>query len=89
MSSECSQLYIHLFLLCLFAYLHLHDQTEMGTRNHDVVPKDLIARIAKLRSGGVHHILRDLTKTKLLAWDNTKCTLTCRSGRCVIMKLIM
>lgn len=40
---------------------------EMGSKNHELVPTELIAKIAKLRSGGVHKILGDLAKKKLVA----------------------
>jgi len=41
--------------------------TEMGTRNHEVVPTSLIESIAQLRHGGVHKILGELAKNNLVA----------------------
>ena len=39
---------------------------EMGMRNHELVPIELIANIAKLRHGGSHKILSTLLDTSLL-----------------------
>ena len=41
--------------------------TEMGTRNHEVVPTTLIANIAQLRSSGIHKIIAQLAKNNLIA----------------------
>lgn len=41
--------------------------TEMGTRNHEIVPTTLIGSIAQLRHGGVHKILGELAKNNLVA----------------------
>ncbi|CAN9210772.1 unnamed protein product [Alternaria alternata] len=42
--------------------------TEMGSRNHEVVPTPLIAQIAALRSGtGVHRCISNLAKIGLIA----------------------
>ena len=35
---------------------------EMGMKNHELVPGSLIASIASLRHGGVHKILKELSK---------------------------
>jgi len=35
---------------------------EMGMKNHELVPAQLVASIAQLKAGGVHRILRDLDK---------------------------
>ncbi|KAJ1569945.1 Serine/threonine-protein kinase RIO2 [Nowakowskiella sp. JEL0078] len=40
---------------------------EMGSRNHEVVPSQLIAHIAQLKHGGVHKILGNLAKDNLVA----------------------
>lgn len=54
------------------AYARLR-QTEMGMRNHEVVPTNLIAQIAALRHGGVHKVLGELAKSNLVARvQNTK-----------------
>lgn len=42
---------------------------EMGMKNHEVVPVELIASIAKLRHGGVQKILSHLLRNKLIAHD--------------------
>lgn len=39
----------------------------MGTRNHDVVPTPLIAKIASLPGGGTNGILNKLAKHKLVS----------------------
>jgi RIO kinase 2 len=43
---------------------------EMGMRNHDLVPIELIVSIAKLRHGGAHKILSNLLRYKLLGHEN-------------------
>ncbi|KAH6599920.1 hypothetical protein BASA50_002694 [Batrachochytrium salamandrivorans] len=41
--------------------------TEMGTRNHEVVPTSLIANIAQLRQAGIQKIISTLAKNNLIA----------------------
>lgn len=43
---------------------------EMGMRNHELVPVDLISNIAKLRHGGSYKILSTLLRYKLVAHEN-------------------
>lgn len=43
----------------------------MGMKNHDLVPVELIASIAKLRHGGTHKILSTLLTFKLIAHDRS------------------
>ena len=45
---------------------------EMGMKNHELVPAQLVANIAQLRSGGVSKILRELDKNGLLAYERGK-----------------
>ncbi|KAI8814055.1 RIO1 family-domain-containing protein [Cladochytrium replicatum] len=40
---------------------------EMGSRNHEIVPTQLIANIAQLKHGGVHKILWELAKNVLVS----------------------
>jgi len=42
---------------------------EMGMKNHEIVPGLLIASIASLRHGGVHKLLRELCKQRLLSYE--------------------
>jgi RIO kinase 2 len=42
---------------------------EMGMKNHELVPGSLIAQIASLRHGGVHKVLRELSKNRLLSYE--------------------
>jgi len=42
---------------------------EMGMKNHELVPGSLIASIASLRHGGVHKLLKELCKHRLLAYE--------------------
>jgi len=42
---------------------------EMGMKNHELVPGNLIASIASLRHGGVHKILKELSKHRLLSYE--------------------
>lgn len=44
---------------------------EMGMKNHDLVPTELIASIAKLRTGGAHRIINTLHAFKLIAHDRS------------------
>ncbi|KAL6504151.1 hypothetical protein OROGR_026074 [Orobanche gracilis] len=43
---------------------------EMGMRNHEIVPKELIARIASLKHGGTYKVLSNLLKHKLVHHDS-------------------
>ncbi|XP_037949388.1 serine/threonine-protein kinase rio2 [Teleopsis dalmanni] len=45
---------------------------EMGMKNHELVPGNLAAMIANLKSGGVHKMLRELCKHKLLSYERGK-----------------
>ena len=45
---------------------------EMGMKNHNIVPSDLIRSIAALRHGGVHRVLKNLLRHKLIARDRRK-----------------
>lgn len=59
----------------------LYLQVEMGSKNHEVVPNVLIAKIAGLRNGGVNKILGSLAKRTLVAKvQNSKC------GHALLMK---
>ncbi|CAK4076070.1 unnamed protein product [Aphanomyces euteiches] len=44
---------------------------ELGMKNHEIVPVELISSIAKLRHGGVGKILSHLLRNKLIAHDGT------------------
>lgn len=43
---------------------------EVGSRNHEVVPTQLITNVSKLRQGGAHRVLSELCKHKLVAREN-------------------
>ncbi|XP_028790040.1 serine/threonine-protein kinase rio2 [Neltuma alba] len=45
---------------------------EMGMRNHEIVPTELIDRIARLKRGGTYKVLKNLLKNKLLHHDSSK-----------------
>lgn len=45
---------------------------EMGMRNHEIVPSELIDRIASLKHGGTYKVLKNLLKYKLLHHDSSK-----------------
>ena len=45
---------------------------EMGMRNHESVPLALVASIASLRNGGVHKIVKELVRHKLVAYEHSK-----------------
>ncbi|XP_017774096.1 PREDICTED: serine/threonine-protein kinase RIO2 [Nicrophorus vespilloides] len=45
---------------------------EMGMKNHELVPAALVASIANLQHGGVHKLLKDLCKHRLLSYERGK-----------------
>ncbi|XP_047345621.1 serine/threonine-protein kinase RIO2 isoform X1 [Vespa velutina] len=45
---------------------------EMGMKNHELVPASLAAQIANLRYGGVHKLLKELCKHRLLSYERGK-----------------
>ncbi|XP_010426678.1 PREDICTED: serine/threonine-protein kinase rio2 isoform X2 [Camelina sativa] len=45
---------------------------EMGMRNHEIVPSELVERIACLKHGGTYKVLKNLLKYKLLHHDASK-----------------
>ncbi|KAL5720173.1 non-specific serine/threonine protein kinase [Ranunculus cassubicifolius] len=45
---------------------------EMGMRNHEIVPAELIDRIACLKRGGTYKVLRNLLRHKLVHHDSSK-----------------
>ncbi|KAJ7961846.1 Serine/threonine protein kinase [Quillaja saponaria] len=45
---------------------------EMGMRNHEIVPTELIDRIASLKHGGTYKVMKNLLKHKLLHHDASK-----------------
>ncbi|XP_004307023.1 PREDICTED: serine/threonine-protein kinase rio2-like [Fragaria vesca subsp. vesca] len=45
---------------------------EMGMRNHEIVPAELIERIAALKHGGTYKVMKNLLKHKLLHHDASK-----------------
>ncbi|KAF3598115.1 hypothetical protein DY000_02026475 [Brassica cretica] len=45
---------------------------EMGMRNHEIVPSELLDRIAGLKHGGTYKVLKNLLKYKLLHHDRSK-----------------
>ncbi|XP_076253854.1 RIO kinase 2 [Rhynchophorus ferrugineus] len=45
---------------------------EMGMKNHELVPGPMTASIANLQHGGVHKLLRELCKHRLLTYERGK-----------------
>ncbi|CAH2049046.1 unnamed protein product, partial [Iphiclides podalirius] len=45
---------------------------EMGMKNHELVPGSLVASIANLRHGGVHKLMKELCKHRLLSYERGK-----------------
>ncbi|XP_072038733.1 uncharacterized protein [Amphiura filiformis] len=43
---------------------------EMGMKNHEVVPGNLVASIANLKHGGCYKLLKELVRNKLCAWEH-------------------
>lgn len=44
----------------------------MGMKNHELVPRTLVAQIANLKHGGCHKILMELSKNKLVSYERGK-----------------
>jgi RIO kinase 2 len=44
----------------------------MGMKNHELVPGVLVASIANLKTGGVHKLLRELCRHKLVSYERGK-----------------
>ena len=54
-----------------FAYI---SQVEMGSKNHEIVPTQLIVQISGLRNGGVNKLIGSLAKRNLVARvQNARC----------------
>jgi len=58
----------------MFRYLSREDfrvltAIEMGMKNHELVPTPLIAQIANLRGGGLHKLLSELCKHRLVSFE--------------------
>ncbi|XP_058806280.1 serine/threonine-protein kinase RIO2 [Phymastichus coffea] len=45
---------------------------EMGMKNHELVPDVLVAQIANLHHGGLHKILKELVKHRLIGYEQDK-----------------
>ncbi|XP_012271917.1 serine/threonine-protein kinase RIO2 [Orussus abietinus] len=45
---------------------------EMGMKNHELVPGSLTAQIANLKHGGVHKLMKELCKHRLLSYERGK-----------------
>jgi len=44
---------------------------EMGMKNHELVPKQLVVSIAALKGGGAAKVLKELCKNRLLQYDSS------------------
>jgi RIO kinase 2 len=53
---------------------------EMGMRNHEYVPAELITRIGNLRGGQTFKTIQKLLKHKFIVHIGNKCTPVCYSG---------
>jgi RIO kinase 2 len=42
---------------------------EMGMRNHEIVPLELIVAIANIRGGGAHKIISELVRNTLIVHE--------------------
>ncbi|EGD72953.1 atypical/RIO/RIO2 protein kinase [Salpingoeca rosetta] len=47
---------------------------ELGMRNHELVPKEILTNITKMRSGSLHKVVMELLRHKLLGYNNSKTT---------------
>ena len=46
---------------------------EMGMKNHEIVPQDIICSISNLKHGGVHKLIKELIRWKLIASERKGC----------------
>jgi hypothetical protein len=54
--------------------LRLVSQVEMGSKNHEVVPSQLIVQISGIRSGNVNQLIGSLARRNLIAKvQNSRC----------------
>lgn len=44
----------------------------MGMKNHELVPGHLVCSIASLKTGGVHKLLKEMCKHKLVTYERGK-----------------
>ena len=42
---------------------------EMGMKNHEIVPQDVVCSISNLKHGGVHKLIKDLIRWRLIATE--------------------
>lgn len=54
----------------------INEQVEMGMKNHEVVPGQLVSSIAGLRDCSSYKILRELVKHRLVTYEHCKGTHT-------------
>jgi len=54
------------------AHFRVLTAIEMGMRNHELVPMQLVESIAKVRTGGVHKLMGDLLRNSLVHRDRSK-----------------
>lgn len=54
------------------AFLPIIYQVEMGMKNHEVVPGNLVSSIAGLKHGGCQKLLRQLVQHRLLCYEHKK-----------------
>ena len=45
---------------------------EMGMKNHEIVPLNVLASIANLKRGGTYKLLKELCKHRLVQWKRNK-----------------
>jgi RIO kinase 2 len=49
---------------------------EMGMKNHDIIPLQLISKISGIYRGGAFHVLREIAKMNLVVYvKDKKCKL--------------
>lgn len=60
-------------------------QVEVGMKNHELVPTQLVASLAKVKGVGIARRLRDLSQHKLLAYERGR---NCKRARIVRRNII-
>lgn len=46
--------------------------TEMGMKNHELVPLSMVASLSNLKRGGCHKLIQSLSSDRFICWENSK-----------------
>ena len=62
-----------LFINIFKEHFRVVTAVEMGMKNHEIVPQDIICSISNLKHGGVHKLIKELIRWKLIASERKGC----------------